>query len=72
MTIVKREFGVEGMSCGGCVASVTRAVSRLPGVSNVDVSLERKAATVEWDETKIASSAIVSAIEAAGYTATQR
>ena len=47
--IVKREFAVVGMHCGGCVQSVTRAVSRVPGVKNVDVSLEKKAATVEFD-----------------------
>ena len=46
---VRKEFTVEGMHCGGCVKSVTGAVSRLPGVRRVDVSLERKAATVEYD-----------------------
>ncbi len=40
-----KEFTVGGMSCGGCVQSVTKAIARLPGVRNVDVSLEKKAAT---------------------------
>jgi copper chaperone len=70
MSTVKKEFAVEGMSCGGCVASVTRAVSRLAGVQKVDVSLERKAAAVEFDGAAIQPAAIVSAIEAAGFGAT--
>jgi copper ion binding protein len=68
----KQEFNVGGMSCGGCVASVTRAVSRLPGVRKVDVSLEQKVANVEYDETATDGTAIVAAIEAAGFVATAR
>jgi copper chaperone CopZ len=60
------------MHCGGCVQSVTRAVSRVSGVRNVDVSLEWKAATVEFDPAAVAPAAIVAAIEAAGFEATAR
>jgi copper ion binding protein len=68
----KQEFTVGGMSCGGCVASVTRAVSRLPGVRTVDVSLEQKVANVEYDEAATDGAAIVAAIEAAGFEASAR
>ena len=69
---VKQEFAIGGMSCGGCVKSVTRAVSQLTGVRAVDVSLEKKAATIEYDGTAIEPAAIVAAIEAAGFEATAR
>ena len=49
MSTLTREFAVEGMHCQGCVNSVTGAVTRVPGVARVDVSLEKKAATVEFD-----------------------
>ena len=71
-TNVKQEFAVAGMSCGGCVKSVTRSVSQLPGVLKVDVSLERKTATIEYDGAAIKPAAIVAAIEAAGFEATAR
>ena len=71
-TTLKQEFTVSGMSCGGCVNSVTRAVSRLPGVRAVNVSLEQKVARVEYDGTAIDSTAIIAAIEAAGFEATAR
>jgi len=70
--IVKREFAVVGMHCGGCVQSVTRAVSRVSGVKAVNVSPENKAASVEFDEAVVAPAAIVAAIEAAGFEATAR
>ena len=31
-------LNVEGMTCGGCVASVTRVLNALPGVSDATVS----------------------------------
>ena len=70
--IVKHEFAVAGMHCGGCVKSVTRAVAQLTGVRAVDVSLERNAATIEYDGAAIAPAAIVAAIEAAGFEGAAR
>ena len=71
-TSVRKEFAVGGMTCGGCVNSVTRAVSQLPGVRKVDVSLEKKSATVEYDGTAVDPAAIVAAIDAAGFEASAR
>jgi len=70
--IVKNEFAVAGMHCGGCVKSVTRAVSELHGVQSVAVSLEANAATVEYDGAATGPAAIVAAIEAAGFEARPR
>ena len=69
---VTKEFAIEGMSCGGCVKSVTGAVTRVPGVTSVEVSLERKAATVAYDGAAVTPAAIVAAIEAAGFEAAAR
>ena len=63
-------FAVEGMHCNGCVRSVTGAVSRLPGVEKVDVSLDDKQATVAYDAGAVQPDQIVKAIEAAGFEAT--
>ena len=34
------EITVKGMSCGHCVAAMTKAMTSLPGVSNVVVDLD--------------------------------
>ncbi|HEY7943782.1 MAG: heavy-metal-associated domain-containing protein [Burkholderiales bacterium] len=58
---------VEGMSCGGCVASVTRVLSALPGVSDATVSLEAGTAQVTFDDARTDAAALRAAVESAGY-----
>ncbi len=72
MSMQTREFAVEGMHCQGCVKSVTGAVTQVPGVERVDVSLEKKTATVEFDAAAVGPAAIVKAIEGAGFEAHAR
>ena len=43
------ELKVEGMDCEGCVKSVTRMLSGVPGVQKVDVSLAQASARVTYD-----------------------
>ncbi|MGH8715082.1 MAG: heavy-metal-associated domain-containing protein [Casimicrobiaceae bacterium] len=58
---------VEGMSCGGCVASVTRVLRAVPGVSDATVSLQAGTAQVTFDEAHTSTAALRTAIEGAGY-----
>lgn len=61
---------VKGMSCQHCVMSVTKALSQLDGVENVQVDLAK--GEVRFDNTKeVASSRIAKAIEEAGYKVVQ-
>jgi copper chaperone len=60
-------MNVSGMSCGGCVASVTRGLKAVPGVSDVEVSLRPGTAKVSFDPARTAAPALRSAIEDAGY-----
>jgi copper ion binding protein len=55
---------VEGMSCGHCVASITEAVTPLPGVTGVAVDLQAGAVTVSGEPDE---AAVVDAIEDCGY-----
>jgi copper chaperone len=61
--------GVKGMTCGGCVASVTRVLKALPGVESAEVKLQPGEATVRYDAAKVTPTAILAAIEDAGYDA---
>ncbi len=62
-------ISVEGMTCNGCVRSVTNAISRVAGVGKVDVSLAGRSATVEYDPATTDAAKIVNAIEGAGFDA---
>lgn len=60
---------VAGMSCSGCVRSVTNVLEALPGVGQAEVSLERGEAKVVYDPAKATIAQLRSAIEDAGYEA---
>ena len=61
-----RQFRVTGMSCAACSARVEKAVSKVPGVTACSVSLLTNAMGVEGTAE---DSAIIAAVEAAGYGA---
>ncbi len=60
---------IEGMMCGHCQASVTKAISSIGGVSAVKVNLADKRATVTYDPKKTNIDAIKAVIVDAGYQA---
>jgi copper chaperone len=60
---------VDGMTCQGCVRSVTNVLHGVPGVCRAEVSLERAEATVEFDPARVSPAALKQAIEGAGYQA---
>ncbi len=63
------QYVVTGMSCAACQAHVEKAVSRVPGVKSVSVSLLTNSMGVEGTAK---SSDIVAAVEKAGYGARLR
>jgi len=63
------ELKVEGMDCEGCVKSVTRMLSGLPGVEKAEVSLEKANARVTYDPSRVDLAQMKKAVERAGYKA---
>lgn len=63
---MKKLIHVEGMGCQNCVHHVKEALEGLDGVSAADVSLESNTALITLTQ-DVADSAIISAIEDAGY-----
>ncbi len=58
---------VTGMTCGGCTGSVTRALTAVPGVKDVRVSLAAGEAAVEYDEQLTSMARLKSAVLVAGF-----
>lgn len=63
----KVKLNVNGMSCQHCVNSIKKAVGALDGVSEVDVSLEGKTVTVNYDASKVTVDNIKFEIDDQGY-----
>ena len=58
---------VEGMTCGGCVANVTRLLKAVDGVEQVAVTLQPGEAKVSFDPARTGPAALRSTIEDAGF-----
>ena len=57
------------MHCDGCVKSVTRTLTALPGVEKVDVSLAEGKANVSYDPARSGVAEFRRAVERAGFKA---
>lgn len=60
-------LNIDGMTCGGCVKSVTNALNQVAGVQNADVSLENKSAKIDFDDRQTDLDTLKQAIEDAGF-----
>ncbi|KUO95913.1 heavy-metal-associated domain-containing protein [Ferroacidibacillus organovorans] len=58
---------VKGMTCGGCVNSVTKALTGVQGVQEAKVDLNGATATVTFDENKTSVASLKEAVDDAGY-----
>jgi copper chaperone len=65
--MTEKTLKIQGMSCDHCRMAVTRALSAVPGVTGVEVSLEEGTAKVSFDESRVPSETLQRAIEGAGY-----
>lgn len=65
---------IEGMTCMGCVANVTRLLKSQPGVTDASVTLTPGAASVNYDAARVGAATLKEnlkvALEDAGYGAT--
>jgi copper chaperone len=60
---------IKGMTCMGCVNSVTKVLKATPGVQNAQVTLSPGAARVDYDAAVTTIDQLKSAVEDAGYEA---
>lgn len=65
-------FDVSGMTCGGCSGGVQRALAKLDGVSQVEVTLSPGSAKVVADVDRVTPLQLEKAITELGYPAKLR
>jgi copper chaperone len=66
------ELKVEGMTCQGCVRSVTKKLSGVAGVSGVAVDLAAGQATVQYDGSAAKVEDLIAALEQVGFHASMK
>jgi len=66
---LKEKFDVTGMTCSACSSRVEKCVSKLDGMNEVTVNLLTNSMQVEFDDTRLSTGDIISAVTQAGYGA---
>lgn len=60
-------LNVSGMTCAACPITVKKALEKVPGVSKIEVRLEKKQVVVTYEDSKTNTDALVKATTNAGY-----
>ncbi len=58
---------VTGMTCASCVATIEKGLSKLPGVSGVNVNLASEKVAIEYDPDKVDTKVLMDTISDVGY-----
>jgi copper chaperone CopZ len=64
--VATTDYAVSRMTCGHCAGAVTAEISKVPGVTGVQVDVPGGRVTVQSDQ-PVAADAIAEAVEEAGY-----
>jgi copper chaperone len=60
---------IAGMTCGHCLAKVEKALKGVSGVYSAIVDLPEGEAEVDFDDDAVTTTALIGAVEKAGYGA---
>jgi copper chaperone len=66
MNTVEKTVVIAGMSCGGCVNSLTRVLSSVPGIEPLKIEVGK--ARLNVDPSVATPAVIAAAVERAGFT----
>ena len=64
--VTSTEYTVRGMTCGHCASAVTEEVTKIQGVTDVDVDLASGRVTVR-SSGPVTDEAVAAAVDEAGY-----
>ena len=65
-----RVLNIDGMTCGGCVASIHSATADIDGLLTMSIELTDNQAAISYDDSKTDAETIAAAIEDAGFDVT--
>jgi copper chaperone len=65
MSYVEKTFTIQGMSCGGCVNSLTRVLASVPGIEPIKIDVGT--ARLRLDTERVTSQTVADAVARAGF-----
>lgn len=61
------EMKVPAMDCAACTVVIKKALTQTKGVKNVDLNVEKRTATIIYEDTQVTRAEIQKTIEKAGF-----
>ena len=61
------EMKVPAMDCAACTVVIKKALTQTKGVKNVDLNVDKRIATVVYEDTQVTRAEIQKTIEKAGF-----
>lgn len=68
MSHIDKTFTISGMSCGGCVNSLTRVLKSVPGIEPIKIEVGK--AQLRLDADTVTSQTVKDAVTRAGFEVT--
>jgi Cu+-exporting ATPase len=68
---MKKKYVITGMHCVNCAKAIEKKVGRVPGIEKAEVNFASETLSVELDPDKAKSVDVTSAVESAGYKASE-
>ena len=68
MSTIDKTFTISGMSCGGCVNSLTRVLKTVPGIEPLKIEVGK--AQLRLDADRVTSQSVKDAVARAGFEVT--
>ncbi|HYE88545.1 MAG TPA: heavy-metal-associated domain-containing protein [Vicinamibacterales bacterium] len=68
MATIDKTFSISGMSCGGCVNSLTRVLQSVPGIEPLKIEVGK--ADVRLDTDRVTTQTVRDAVARAGFAVT--
>jgi mercuric ion binding protein len=65
------DLKVPGMDCAACTVVIKKALIQTKGVKNVELNVDKRTATVVYEDTRVTQAEIQKTIENAGFKAEQ-
>lgn len=61
------QMKVPAMDCAACTVVIKKALTQTKGVKNVDLNVEKRTATVVYEDTEVTQAEIQKTLEKAGF-----
>jgi copper chaperone len=68
MSTIDKTYTISGMSCGGCVNSLTRVLKSVPGIEPIKIEVGQ--AQLRLDDARVSAQHVKDAVARAGFEVT--